>query len=566
MTRTDLHPQGIGIGYRPTHYRWIAEHKPKVSWFEVVTENFLSGGGRPRRFLESLRQDYPIVFHGVGLSLGSLDPFHPEYLKRWQQLINDLEPAMVSDHLCWTTYNGTNSHDLLPVPYTNESLAHISKRISIAQDLIKRPLLIENPSMYVAFADNDMSEAEFLRELCVKTGCKLLLDLNNLYVNHCNAAVDMTHYLETIPSESVAQFHLAGHSVETEVRIDTHDHPVCDEVWDLYGAASQRWPQVPTLLEWDDKIPEFPEMLAVREQAQKVVDTYKTKIPDVKPSAVLPTISVQTTSNPPSLDHVQKSMMRLITSPSGIDAHADVWPIFSDQIPVPRHVGLNVYNQAYYLRIRDNLKDIFSALYYLCEDDGFSAIVAGYLEAMPPDHFNIKFTGERFAEYIETGAFDFDFGVPPTVLADVARLEWAHALIFDHANDDKALTLTDLSALDANAWETITLQVKQAAVLIKTTYDAQAMIEAASNETAPPEPVAGEHYYLVHRVGEHVRTEVIDHVNYQYLYHLKTSVPLQDAARLASGALKVSASDAAARLPQLLSQWCTWGVLTGYRI
>ncbi len=555
-------PRGIGIGYRPAHYRWIADNRPAVNWFEIITENFLCGGGRPRRFLEQLRRDYPVVMHGVGLSLGSTDPFNDDYLRRWQKLIREIEPAMVSDHLCWTTHGGNNSHDLLPLPYTAECLAHIKSRINFAQELIKRPLLIENPSMYVAFARNDMNEAEFLRELCQSTGCKLLLDLNNLFVNFCNTGIDPLKYLSTIPIDAVAQFHLAGHSVNPEVRIDTHDHPICDEVWSLYAYATQRWPNVPTLIEWDDHIPDFPDLMAVGAQAESAAKSFREAPVALSPKAEM-TFPVGDTQSPPaSLAELQSLTMQLITSRDGSASHVDKWDFFAAQIPVPRHVGLSVYNQAYFLRIRDNLKDIFPALYYLCEDDGFSALVADYLQSTPQKHYNIKFTGECFSDFLANGSLSVDFGIPQQVLADIAALEWAKALIFDCPDESSLLGLNDLAALSAEDWDSLTMLVKGAVSLLETTYDALTFIECHDNQSQPPAPVAGVHRYLVHRLNHTIKIERVGAVEFAFLQKMLAGQRLRDIATSASD----TAAPIAEELPQLLAKWCGLQLLTGYRI
>ncbi len=560
MTKTSL-LTGVGIGYRPVHYRWIEDNRPNVSWFEVITENFL-GGGRPRRFLETLRHDYPIVLHGVGLSLAGTEPLHQEYLQRWQKLIHELEPAMISDHLCWTSHNGQNTHDLLPLPYTNESLAHVSQRIQRAQDYIKRPLLIENPSMYIAFAHNDMNEAEFLRELCQSTGCKILLDLNNLFVNHCNLGLDIKYYLDTLPHAAIAQFHLAGHSIEKDVRIDTHDQDICAEVWELYRFASQRWPSVPALLEWDDKIPEFPAMLALRDKAEQIAASGSLKPAELKTNTAPP--AHKTAAPLLSLRTAQEALMRVVTSSNGVAANQDAWEFFSDQIPVPRQVGLNVYNQAYFLRIRDCLRDLFPSLYYLCEDDGFAAIVAGYLQAAPPTHYDIKFSGAHFAEFLDTGNFACEFGIPSQVLGDIARIEWAQAWLFDcmSTENQQPVSLRALSALNANDWEMLSLQTSQAMLVVKTTYNALAMIESAHQESTPPEPVAGAFFYLIYRQNDEVRTETINNIEYSYLELLQTGVPLQQATDQISQEWPAAME----QLPELLKRWCERGLITSYKI
>lgn len=252
---------GVGIGLRSTHYSYILEQQPSISWFEAISENYMGletgNGGRPIQILEQIRMHYPIVLHGVSLSIGSADEINFKYLKRLENLIERIEPLWVSDHLCWTGINGENLHDLLPLPYTEEVIAHLTKKILQAQDFLKRPLVFENVSAYLSFEHSEMNEWEFLNEIVRRTGCGLLVDVNNIYVSSVNQSFDPMTYLKSIPKESVRQIHLASHSKSGDCLIDTHDGPVADKVWDLYSMATNLYGKIPTLIEWDDKIPEF---------------------------------------------------------------------------------------------------------------------------------------------------------------------------------------------------------------------------------------------------------------------------------------------------------------------
>jgi uncharacterized protein len=257
---------GAGVGLRRPHYSYVLEHRPKVDWFEAISENFMGieGGspGRPLRILEDIRRDYPVALHGVSLSLGSVDPLNDAYLARLKALSGRVEPAWVSDHLCWTGVEGENLHDLLPLPYTEEAIAHLVPRILRAQEALGRRLLLENVSSYLSYGHSEMTEWEFLTEVSRRADCGLLLDINNIYVSSVNHGFDARDFLEGVPRERVGQFHLAGHSDLGGYLIDTHDHPVCPEVWSLYGDAVRRFGRVSTLLERDDRIPEFGELEA----------------------------------------------------------------------------------------------------------------------------------------------------------------------------------------------------------------------------------------------------------------------------------------------------------------
>ncbi len=261
---------GFGLGLRPPHYTAILDTAPAVDWFEVITENYLVGGGRPLAFLDAIRARYPVVMHGVSLSIGSTAPLDLNYLAAVARLAARCEPEWISDHLCWTGTGGTNLHDLLPLPYTTEALEHLAPRIHRVQELLRRPLVLENVSSYVSYTSSAMSEWEFLSALVARTGCRLLFDVNNVYVSSRNHGFDPRQFLDGVPAAAVQQFHLAGHlDLGTHV-IDTHDAPVRDEVWDLYGHALRRFGCLSTLLERDDNIPSLEELVAELGRARAI--------------------------------------------------------------------------------------------------------------------------------------------------------------------------------------------------------------------------------------------------------------------------------------------------------
>jgi uncharacterized protein (UPF0276 family) len=262
----------VGVGLRAKHYAHILNHVPRsIGWFEIITENFLGTGGRPLWVLEQIRSHYPIAFHGVSLSIGSTPPLREDYLRRWKDLIERIDPFMVSDHLCWTGMGGHNTHDLLPLPYHQASLARVIENVDHVQNFLGRRLYLENPSSYVAFKSSTMSEWEFLAELAKRSGCGLLVDVNNIYVSSKNFAFDPHAYLFSLPPEAVGQFHIAGHLVREDCIIDTHQGPTPEVVWDMYRLATQRFgAQVPALIEWDTDIPEFAELERECARANKV--------------------------------------------------------------------------------------------------------------------------------------------------------------------------------------------------------------------------------------------------------------------------------------------------------
>ncbi|MGQ0674358.1 MAG: MNIO family bufferin maturase [Hyphomicrobium sp.] len=261
---------GFGLGLRAQHYADILDGDPPVDWFEVISENYMVPGGQPLKMLDRIRARYPIVMHGVSLSIASTAPFDQTYLDGLKALAERTEPVFVSDHLCWTGVHGVNLHDLLPLPYTRESLDHVVARVQHVQDFLKRPFVLENVSTYVQFAHSEMPEWEFLSELTRRTGCYLLLDVNNVYVSAFNHEFDAYAFLAGIPADRVVQFHLAGHEHNMTHIIDTHDAMVCDDVWKLYRAALERFGHVSTIIERDDDIPPLADMVSELGKAREI--------------------------------------------------------------------------------------------------------------------------------------------------------------------------------------------------------------------------------------------------------------------------------------------------------
>jgi len=285
MTRPFL---GFGLGLRTDHYQHIIAHKPAVDWFEILSENYMVPGGKPLANLDAIRQDYPMVMHGVSMSIGSTDPLNLNYLDKLKTLIDRVEPAWVSDHLCWTTVDHINSHDLLPLPYNEAAIQHIVERIQTVQDYIGREILIENLSSYVTYHNSDMTEWQFVNEIARRSGCFLLVDINNIFVSANNHHFEPRDYIDGIDSDRVMQFHLAGHSYHGDMIIDTHDHPVCDSVWDLYQYALQRYGAVSTMIERDDNIPPFDELREELTQAETLArQTLPAEQLQVQPSQAL---------------------------------------------------------------------------------------------------------------------------------------------------------------------------------------------------------------------------------------------------------------------------------------
>jgi uncharacterized protein (UPF0276 family) len=280
--RFDLPNLGFGVGLRTVHFGHVLEKKPKVDWFEIVSENFMDTGGRPMWVLDQVAERYPIVLHGVSLSIGSVDALDFEYLKKLDKLARRVEAPWISDHLCWCGVAGRNLHDLLPLPYSEESLAHCVERVKQVQDFLGRPLVLENPSSYVEFKSSSMSEWEFLARLAEEADCGLLLDVNNVYVSSFNHSFDPFEYIDGIPPERVVYYHLAGHTNHGTHILDSHSDHAIEAVWKLYERACELSGGRSTLYEWDENIPAFAVVHAEVLKAKKRLEKVLRKIPGAK--------------------------------------------------------------------------------------------------------------------------------------------------------------------------------------------------------------------------------------------------------------------------------------------
>ncbi len=261
---------GFGLGLRTDHYEEILSSEPNIDWFEIISENYMVEGGRQLYHLDKIKDKYPIVMHGVSMSIGSSDPINMDYLKDLKTLANRVKPAWISDHLCWTSHGGHNTHDLMPLPYNEETLKHVVDRIKTVQDYLGERILIENASSYVTYKASDMTEWDFLRMIAEEADCLILLDVNNIYVSGFNHDFDPKTYIDHIPGDKVYQIHLAGHENNGDYIVDTHDHPVIDEVWQLYEYTIDRKGQVTTMIERDDHIPPLNELLTELDRARKI--------------------------------------------------------------------------------------------------------------------------------------------------------------------------------------------------------------------------------------------------------------------------------------------------------
>ena len=264
---------GYGLGLRHQHFNDVIKLDPDdcdVDWFEIISENYMVSGGKPRYYLDQINEKFPLVMHGVSLSVGSTDLLNMDYLRELKELADHVQPKWMSDHLCWTGLGGHNLHDLLPLPYNREALNHVAQRAKEVQDFLERPLLIENASSYLTFKSSKIAEWDFLAEIAVKSGCGILLDVNNIYVSAFNHDFDPMEYLRALPKDKIGQIHIAGHEHNGDYIIDTHDRPVCSDVWTLYEEALKLFGPISSMIERDDNIPPFKELMDELDIARKI--------------------------------------------------------------------------------------------------------------------------------------------------------------------------------------------------------------------------------------------------------------------------------------------------------
>jgi hypothetical protein len=497
----------FGVGFRSPHFDEIVASPGAVDWLEVVADHFIGVGGPRRARLERLRADHPMALHGVSLSIASSGALREDYVRGLRALADRIEPVFVSDHLCWTARGGHESHDLLPVAYTREVLAHVAERVARVQDLLGRRLLLENATVYVAFRQDEMDEADFFADLCRRTGCGVLLDVNNLYVNAVNLGVDPTRHLTAIPPAAVGYLHLAGHAVLSDVRIDTHDADVPSPVWELFDAVACRFPDASVIVERDDALPSFAAIAAEAKvartrHARACADPPGPNAPRA-PSIPRPTGSL-------SWRALQDELWsRLVDKPVGFD-HARVPgldAVFRDGAPVPAARGMRVYSDAYTASLRRALATNFPALARVLGAADFDALAAAYLRAHPPASPDFRSLGAALPEFVRTFAFAADYGVAPGVLADLVALEQASIEVHDAPDEPEPLGPADLATIAPAQWEEVRFRFGDAFRIVRVAFDVLPVVEAVAHGGMPARPAAGAVTYLVCRPDGAVRVE-----------------------------------------------------------
>jgi uncharacterized protein (UPF0276 family) len=473
-----------GVGLRAPHYRRFLEERPAVGWLEVHSENFLARSGWDWHVLCELRRDYPISLHGVGLGLGSARGFPEQHLERIRQLVDAVEPMLVSEHLSWGAMQGRQLHDLLPVTLDQGALALLAERVCRMQDVLRRQILLENVSAYVRFRDDAMTEAQFLAELVRRTGCGVLLDVNNLYVNQRNHGEDALAALAALPVGSVGEIHLAGHIEAGHAVIDHHGAAVAAPVWSLYRAALERFGRVPALVEWDTEIPALEVLLREAARADEIAQAFPAAGAAAQPARQVASLAA---GEPPAAHQAAFGNALL-------DA-ADAGPAVSLIKGEAVAQRLGIYRGNLSANWEKGLSAAFPVVQQLVGEAFFSALARAYGKACPSPDPDLNLFGARFAQFL--GGFEHVAQFP--YLPDMARLEWALHLSY-YAPDVQALDLADLAGLPPAAVESMRLQLRPASSLLRSDWAvAQLWLAHQPGGPAFPLQMAGESRALIVR-------------------------------------------------------------------
>lgn len=442
--RRDDHT-GFGLGLRTTHYPDYLRERQPLDWLEIITDNFLGEGGKPQAMLELIRQDYPLAMHGVAMSIGGTDPLDLTYLQQVKTLAQRIEPMWVSDHLCWTGHYHHRLHDLYPLPYTDEAARHVIARIRQAQDFLGRRLVIENVSSYIDFVASAQTEWEFLHHVATEADCLLLVDVNNIYVSSVNHGFDALAYLQGLPAQRVQQMHLAGHTNHGDHLVDTHDHPVCDAVWQLYAQACVLYGPVATMIERDDDIPPLPVLLTELNVARHMRAHITPVRTPAEPPLTAPTQAATTQSNiaAPSLHHTQQQLTQYILGPD--TTHAPTQALVAQTPPVSAAQRLGIYHHAYRARLVEALADTFARTELYAGGDSFAVWATRFAEHSPPESRSLNRYGETFPAFLQQR-----FPHNPE-LFELARLDWDLRSRFDMA-DTPALDSALAAELPPDTW------------------------------------------------------------------------------------------------------------------
>lgn len=541
---------GFGLGLRIPHYAHILETKPDIDWFEIISENFMDTDGRPKRKLAQFREHYPIVMHGVAMSIGTADPLNSEYMRKLKALKQWLNPAWISDHLCWTGIAHKNSHDLLPVPYTHEALAHITQRIKEVQDFLECPIALENPSTYLEFKASEICEAEFIAQMAKDSGCHLLLDINNVYVTCYNHRLDAKAYLDALPLDHVVQIHLSGHSNMGTHIIDTHDNHVVDDVWALYQYALHKAQRpINTMIEWDDHIPEFSVLQAELQKAKDAAATAATHPPLPDLAATHPTYraNIQT-----GLSLAQTTMQDAILRGHDDANEPDAW--IKSKADFPAKDQLGVYINGYRYRLYNVTIEDFPVLKHALGAQAFDQLITDFVNTAHSTHFNIARYSAHLPDVLSRHPLRTD------IAQELCVLESAIAQLHDAA-ETPALTPAHLDGLSPDALMELQLYPRKALQLFAFCYPVNAYYNAVKNDEHPALPLPSPCHLAVFRHDDVVwRMELEEH-EFHLLTHLFNGLPIGAALEKAQSDFALNDDVLPAKLFSWFSRWIRNGLL-----
>lgn len=551
---TDNFPNlGFGLGLRIPHYKHVFENKPAIDWFEVISENFMDTGGKPLRNLERVREHYPVVLHGVGMSIGTVDPLNSEYLQKLKKLADWLHPAWMSDHLCWTGIAHQNSHDLLPVPYTQEALAHIVERIQKVQDFLGRPIALENPSSYLEFKTSHIPEAEFIAQMAKQSGCSLLLDVNNVYVTCYNHRLDAKAYIDALPLNQVVQIHLSGHSNMGTHIIDTHDDHVVDEVWALYRYVVHKAQRTPnTMVEWDGNIPEWDVLYAELDKAKAAAKDASNfqPLPDLHQQQSPYVANIVT-----PLPEAQSRMFDAIVKGAAIDSKPDEW--IRPKAEFAAAAQLAVYVNAYRFRLYDVTVEDYPLLKHYLGEDVFDTLMKDFVNSVPSDHFNVG----RYAAHVPAYVASHEKG--DRFAYELATLENAVSQLCD-PEETVALEPSHLEGLTPEALMESALHPRKALELFAFDYPVNAYYRGVKEEESPAKPEPQQSFVAVFRHEDVVWRMDLETMEYQLLTKLFSGMPIGAALEALQQEQDIDEDTLMAKLSDYFSRWMRNGLLANH--
>ncbi|NHQ91076.1 MNIO family bufferin maturase [Janthinobacterium lividum] len=535
-----------GVGLRAAHYRDFLTRRPKVGWLEVHTENYLQPSGWDSHVLRTLREDYPISLHGVGLGLGSARGFSEAHLQRVRAVVERIEPVLVSEHLCWSAVAQQQLNDLLPLALNGAALDLLCARVGRVQDVLKRPILLENVSTCLRFADDAMSEAQFLAELARRSGCGLLLDINNLYVNQCNHGEDAMLAMQSIAPGSVGELHLGGHLLTPHAVIDHHGATVAEPVWELYAAALLRFGAIPTLVEWDTDLPPLDILLGEADRAQAMLARHAPQTPSWQAAAP--------PSPPPPVSPPAPHAALAACQQSFATALLDT------VVPLPSFAGESVAQRFSLYRgnlgatWRRTLGHAYPVVLALVGEAFFGGLARAYGRQYPSDSADLNQFGERFADFLAI--------FPPVTqlpyLPDMARLEWAVHLAH-YAADAQGLAAESLAALHPDQLEARCFTLHPACVLLASNWQVAPLWQAHQDGEGQgmfPQDMQVASYALVCRPRWKAQVLILDAAAHAAL------VMLQQGQAFGAALDAAFELDPAFDLAAHLRQWLAHAVLT----